>query len=281
MNELFIRSNSVSTLSSTNSLPNTFKGFNSGVIYVKDALVDSYKSASNWSTFATHIVGISEYPKVLDFSTINDSWEQIIAASTDGSYDSKYNIGDIKLLIDSDNNPIYMELVAKNIDQLSDDSGTAHMTWMTKEIPFQYQMNSGSSNTNGWIASKMRAYLINTYLPKLTEVISAIKEVKKTWYDYTTKTTKISNDTIWIPSTYEMFTESGAANSVVEDSGVQYTKFNSNNTRIKDYNGSAAYYWLRSASASYSSSFYCVNNSGSRSNNSADYSNGAVFGFCI
>ena len=281
MNELFIRSNSVSTLSSTNSLPNTFKGFNSGVIYVKDALVDSYKSASNWNTFATHIVGISEYPKVLDFSTINDSWEQIIAASTDGSYDSKYNIGDIKLLIDSDNNPIYMELVAKDIDQLSDDSGTAHMTWMTKEIPFQYQMNSGLSNTNGWIASKMRAYLINTYLPKLTEVISAIKEVKKTWYDYTTKTTKISNDTIWIPSTYEMFTESGAASSVVEDSGVQYTKFNSNNTRIKDYNGSAAYYWLRSAYASHSYYFYCVSDSGSRYSNVAYNSSGAVFGFCI
>ena len=281
MNELFIRSNSVASLASIGTLPSTFQYMNHGVIYVKDNLVDNYKSDPTWSTFATHIVGISEYPKILDFSTINDSWEQIIAASADGSYDSKYNIGDTKLLIDSDNNPMYMELVAKDTDQLSDDSGTAHMTWMTKEIPFLYQMNNSYNSTNGWIASQMRTYLINTYLPKLTEIVSAVKEVKKTWYDYATQTTQISNDTIWIPSTYEMFTESNATNSVAEDSGIQYTKFNSDSTRMKHYVSSVKQYWLRSATATNGGNFYCMTLSGSRGYYNANEPFGAVFGFCI
>jgi len=280
MTELFVRSNTISTLSATSALPSAFSGTNSGVIYVKDSLVDSYKSASNWSTFAAHIVGISEYPKVLDFSTVSDTWAQIIAASADGSYDSKYNVGDTKLLVDSDGNKIYMELVAKNTDQLSDDSGTAHMTWMTKDIPFKRQMNSGSTNANGWTATAMRTYLVDTYMPKLTDVASAMKEVKKTWYNYTTKDTQTSNDKIWIPSTYEMFTESGST-SVVEDSGVKYTKFNSNNNRIKKYNGSNDYYWLRSAGTSGSGYFYSVSGDGYRSYCYAGVSCGVAFGFCI
>lgn len=49
----------VATLGSTSAFSNT----PNAIIYVPDALVDSYKSATNWSTYADRIKGISELPE--------------------------------------------------------------------------------------------------------------------------------------------------------------------------------------------------------------------------
>jgi hypothetical protein len=46
----------VATLSNTNAIPSN------AVIYVPDALVNSYKAATNWSTLADRIKGMSELP---------------------------------------------------------------------------------------------------------------------------------------------------------------------------------------------------------------------------
>ena len=58
---LIIRSSTVCSLSNSNA----FKGTNletggTGFIYVPDDLVDSYKAATNWSTYATQIKPLSE-----------------------------------------------------------------------------------------------------------------------------------------------------------------------------------------------------------------------------
>ena len=49
----------VATLSNTNA----FYMASNAIIYVPDALVDSYKSATNWSTYADRIKPISELPE--------------------------------------------------------------------------------------------------------------------------------------------------------------------------------------------------------------------------
>lgn len=46
----------------TLSAANIFAGSTNAIIYVPDALVDSYKSATNWSTYASRIKGLSELP---------------------------------------------------------------------------------------------------------------------------------------------------------------------------------------------------------------------------
>ena len=51
---------SVPTLSNKNSFTNTPIASGTGYIYVPDDLVDSFKSASNWSTYAAQIKGVSE-----------------------------------------------------------------------------------------------------------------------------------------------------------------------------------------------------------------------------
>jgi hypothetical protein len=53
--------NSVPTLSNTNVFNNINK---SAIIWVKDELVDAYKSASNWSTYATYMKPLSWYPSL-------------------------------------------------------------------------------------------------------------------------------------------------------------------------------------------------------------------------
>ena len=49
----------VATLSNTNA----FNNAPNAIIYVPDALVNSYKSAANWSTYASRIKGLSELPE--------------------------------------------------------------------------------------------------------------------------------------------------------------------------------------------------------------------------
>ena len=49
----------VATLSNTN----VFSGAPNAIIYVPDELVDDYKAATNWSTYADRIKGLSELPE--------------------------------------------------------------------------------------------------------------------------------------------------------------------------------------------------------------------------
>ena len=59
---LILRANQVAILSSTDALSNSNIGYGNGYIYVPDNLVESYKTATNWSTHASKIKGLSELP---------------------------------------------------------------------------------------------------------------------------------------------------------------------------------------------------------------------------
>lgn len=59
--ETFIcHANSVPTLGSSYAFGGTLIESGTGYIYVKDELVESYKAATNWSTYADQIKGVSE-----------------------------------------------------------------------------------------------------------------------------------------------------------------------------------------------------------------------------
>lgn len=64
INKLIITQvNSVCALSNANGFSNSSIAKGTGYIYVPDELVDSYKSATNWSTYADQIKGLSELPQ--------------------------------------------------------------------------------------------------------------------------------------------------------------------------------------------------------------------------
>lgn len=275
LTHLIIRSNSVGTLSATSALSGTKIAAGEGAIYVPSALVDTYKSATNWSTYANQIYPITAYP-VTDFSTITDSWDEIFSSESNGTYATKYSVGDTKQ-IDVNGTKLYMQIAAIDGDELADNSGNAKISWVAKSILTTHNMNSSNTTTGGWSATAMRTYLRDTILPTLpANVRAAIKEVTKTYKDYASSSTLSETDTIWIPSGREVF-----GGTSYEDSGAIYSGlFSSYATRTK-YNasGTAANWWLRSAIND--TNFYVVTNGGGSSGTGrASYSDGVVFGFC-
>lgn len=275
--EFFVRSTTLSTLSATSALPSQFNGGN-GAIYVPDALVASYKSATNWATFKDRIYGISDYP-VTDFSTISDSWSEIFANESNGTYSTKYSLGDTKK-ITINNNDYYAQIVAMDVDPLSDNSGNAKITWILKELYADtHRMNATATNANGWPNTEMRSWLNDTVLPLIpSDVRTAIKEVTKTSYDKTTSTDVTSNDKLWIPSAREVFTNSSYG---YESSGPTYTAiFSSTSTRIKYGSTSANFWWLRSAYSNNTSSFQSVYDNGNSDSRTANSAYGVDLGFC-
>jgi hypothetical protein len=54
----------VCTLKNTNAFTNTPVSNGTGYVYVPRALVDSYKAATNWSTYASQIRAIEDYPEI-------------------------------------------------------------------------------------------------------------------------------------------------------------------------------------------------------------------------
>ena len=61
---LILRSESVVTLSATSAFTNTKIAGSGGYIYVPSALVDTYKTASNWSTYSAKFRAIEDYPDI-------------------------------------------------------------------------------------------------------------------------------------------------------------------------------------------------------------------------
>jgi hypothetical protein len=58
---LAIRTNTVASLASTNAFANTPIAKGTGYVYVPRSLVDSYKAATNWSTYATQFRAIEDW----------------------------------------------------------------------------------------------------------------------------------------------------------------------------------------------------------------------------
>lgn len=62
---LIIRTSIVPTLGGTNAFTNTkIRSGGTGYIYVPRAMIDQYKAAANWSTFASQFRAIEDYPDV-------------------------------------------------------------------------------------------------------------------------------------------------------------------------------------------------------------------------
>lgn len=66
LDTVVLESDTVATLSNTNAFSGTAIANKTGYIYVPSALVESYKSASNWSTYASQIRAIEDYPEIYD-----------------------------------------------------------------------------------------------------------------------------------------------------------------------------------------------------------------------
>lgn len=210
------------------------------------------------------------------------SWGDIKVVADNGLVESYFNVGDQKTISISGTNYL-VEIGDFYHDDKADGTGKAPLTILLKNC-FSSKGTMYSSNTNsiGWGGCSGRVYLQNLYnntLPQ--EVRNVICSVtKKTSAGNQSTTIDTTTDTLFLLSEVEVF---GSTTYSVAGEGSQYPIFTDNNSRIKKLGdtGSAAYWWLRSPYASYSTAFCLVSTDGSANHTNASNSHGWCFGFCI
>ena len=243
-----------------------------------------------WSPQPTNITGntscYAQFESAAEVVEITDSWSDIFAAEQDGTYSTKYSIGDTKEIDLGEKGKHLMEIVAFDTDDLADGTGKAKITWMLRHSSDLLKTTAeNSASYYKWETSTYRQYLRNTILPLFpSDVSSGIKEVTKVTRSFTSASSSANiasttTDTIWAPSGNEL---KGTVTNE-KDVGVYYsTAFPDDNSRIKTriYNGNRykTNYLTRSA-YTYNSAFevYTTGALQQVSMGSSDY---AIFGFC-
>lgn len=244
-----------------------------------------------WTPAISTVVGPTTYTakfgSPIEDVEITDSWDTIIANIDNGTYATVYKVGNYKPLDLGTEGTINMQIVAFDTDELT-SGGYAPITFIGKELlATKHRMNpsrtantEGTGTLGGWEKSEMRTYLRETIKPlipatvlnrivKVTKVQNAYQASDETAYQQTT------TDDVWIPSHREIFNSSS-----YDKSGCAYSSiFKDATTRKKNYNGSAAGWWLRSAPSS--DNWRYVNASGAGYNGAASNSYGVALGFCL
>lgn len=263
---------------------------------------ENYKF-NGWSPSNTNIQDdtscYAQYNYIGLEETIEDDWATIIANIDNGTYATKYSVGDTKIISLGTEGNVTMQIVAIDTDVKADGSGNAPITWVSEYLPkTSYRMNpaivsttdedgntvytEGTGTIGGWEKTEMRSYLKETILPLIpTEVSERIVEVTKYTRTYNTAGSAVNNvattENVWIPSYREIF-----GSTSLETQGVMYTGlFTDATSRIKYKVGasSAGWWWLRSAVGTYF--FVSVCSDGSYGYNFASNSGGVALGFCL
>jgi hypothetical protein len=207
---------------------------------------------------------------VIQTGEISDSWDEIIAAIDDGSARQRYAVGATKELDLGALGVIHMQLAGFELDERT-DGGKAATTWIAVELlPEGHVMNKYGYNEGGWRDSEVRAYLQDTVYKAVPDAVrDRLVQVTKTQHNII-KGEQSTDDLIWIPDKDE----------VLGDDSLYYGLFrNTNENRIKRQNGSASWWWLRSANIN---NYFCgVNFNGNYYTSSANGSGGVALGFCL
>lgn len=236
--------------------------------------IASYGVSDGYSASLSHgvVFGFSLYP-----DTISDTWEQISAAIGDGTYKTKYAIGDTKAVDLGDQGVICMQIAAFDAD-VDENGNTIPITFVCKHILVTYKrMNASNVTTGGYPASEMKT-TIAAYESRLPETLKKmIIPAKKTSWDANSSTDIESVEKLWLLSYREVF-----GGTDYEKSGVVYSNlFKSAATRIKKRYGAGSADLWRLRSSSSSTSFRYVSDSGRDRSDSASLTHGVVFGFSV
>lgn len=208
---------------------------------------------------------IKKFPELFSDAT----WDDVILACETNQVPDTWVIGDEKDITLSGylNETITMQIWGKKIDDLSDGSGKAPITFGMKNLLSKMSTLDDSSKTDGWANSDLRKNTIPSMLESFPENIKPYIKSVKNWY---TKSgfnagTQVSqyqiDDKLWIPSVNNV----GLENSTISaPSDHKYSIFTDDKSRIKKRSGINDDWWLRSAYHS-NSYFLYVTDAGKRS----------------
>ena len=220
-----------------------------------------------------------EPPATFDAIFSNNSWEAIIAACQSGNVPDTWAVGNSKTMT-INGTGYQIDIIGKNHDTYT-AGGTAPLTFQLHDCyGTKYSMNSSNTNSGGYDSSEMHT----THLPAIlalmpSEVQAGIKQVNKL------ASAGSQSDTIetiacklFLLSEIEIF---GSTTYSKRGEGSQYAYYSAGNSKVKNFSGSASYWWERSPRGSNSTGFCSVISSGNANDSSASYSRGVAFGFCF
>ena len=225
---------------------------------------------------AGEVSGGGEVPPAVSFAT--DSWSTIAANVKAGNM-SVYNVGDTKEVEITGYGTFTVRIANKSTPSecnTSGFSGTAcGFVVEFVDVITTHSMNSTNTNVGGWPASAMRSFVNDTIYNALPEdlrnVIADTYVVSS--HGSSDSTNFTSTDKLYLLSTKEVWGKSGTSNTVDYDTAEAETRqldyyksigvTTSNYSGAKkNYQGTASYWWLRSAFSYDSSDFYIVLTSG-------------------
>ena len=173
-----------------------------------------------------------------------------------------------------------IDIIGKNHDDLSDGTGKAPLTFQLHDCyATTYQIHNANSNVGGWTGCNMR----NIHLPAILELMpsdvrSGIREVQKLTGN-SSGNILTTNDKLFLLSEIELYGDIGNS---LDGEGTQYSYYKSGvNTRIKNVNGIASFWWTRSPDYELGNYFVFISIDGSRSEDFARTHMGASFAFCF
>ena len=217
-------------------------------------------------------------PEPVSFAT--DSWATIKTNVQNGNT-SQYNIGDTKSV--TINGTDYRVRIAnKTIGEHCGDNDTEYSQTACgfvvefAEVVEKRAMNSTNTNVGGWPGSELYTYLQGTFYNSLpNELKSAIKPTRVISGHGTSDSTNFtSTDNLYLLSGVEVFGSDSNDTAESTSRQLEYYVGKSNSDRIKQYNGSNWYYWLRPAYSSIK--FRFVDSDGDLSSIIANHSDNGV-----
>lgn len=208
----------------------------------------------------------------------DNDWSTIIKACQTNKVPDTWTVGSQKTMTIGGTD-YAIDIIGKNHDTYSDGSGTAPLTFQMHDCyNTQYVMNSSDTTSGGWTNSAMRT----THLPAIlalmpSEVQTGIKEVNKQTCGHQISTLTTTADKLFLLSEYELHNSKKWAQAA---EGTQYEYYNAGNSKIKNINGTATTWRLRSP-ISNGASFCVLTDSGTQTYSPASYSLGVAPAFCF
>lgn len=233
------------------------------------------------SSTQTFVIGTQSMTLLLaDPAFSNASWAEIIAACHGGNVPATWAVGDSKTMTIG-GTAYQIDIIGKGHDDYADGSGKAPLTLQLHDCyATEYKMNTEYSNAGGWNASKMRTEHLPALLALMpAEVQNGIRAVsKKTSMGSGSSTLETTSDALFLLSEAEAL---GTTVYSAPGEGTQYDYYKVSSRLVKNRSGAANQWWERSPSASGSSDFCRISESGGAYATYAAYSSGVSFAFCF
>lgn len=204
---------------------------------------DSSLAFLGWQPTGKNITGntscYAQFESALEVKEITDDWATIIANIDNGTYRTKYKIGNYKPLNLGSEGVINMQIAGFDVDDLADGSGKTPITFIGVELlTTSHRINpgivtnadgtyqEGTGAIGGWGKCELRTYLKESIKPLFPETVrSRIAEVTKQQYGYDVSgqgSSDVSIDDVWIPRGSEIY--KGIYSSLFSDSDRCYKK---------------------------------------------------------